>query len=189
MKNAVFFGQQSPVKWGGVPPNLVGFVVNQKCLGGGGVPPSGRKPSLVFSQDSLSTCQFHNKPEGPGPEELQSRLRISWNWSLCVFQTVMQWLCSLSGMSHNSLGLSRTFPTGNGKGTAFSFVYAENKKANPHISVLRIIQGVFFTGTPPKNSKYKKLIYARLGVSWPFYVNVDSPNLGFTCFNFLGGYQ
>ena len=183
MKNAVFFGQQSPVKWGGVPPNLLGFVVNQKCLGG--VPPSGRKPSLVFSQDSLSTCQFHNKAEGPGPEELQSRLRISWNWSLCVFQTVMQWLCSLSGMSHNSLGLSRTFPTGNGKGTAFSFVYAENKKANPHISVLRIIQGVFFTGTPPKNSKYKKLIY----VSWLIYVNVDSSNLGFTCFNFLGGYQ
>ena len=35
------------------------------------------------------------------------------------------------------------------------------------------IQGVFLTGT-------KKLIQARLGVSWPIYVNVDSPNLGFT---------
>ena len=27
------------------------------------------------------------------------------------------------------------------------------------------------------------------GVSGPIYVNVDSPNLGFTDFNFLGGYQ
>ena len=27
------------------------------------------------------------------------------------------------------------------------------------------------------------------GVSGPIYVNVDSPNLGFTYFNFLGGYQ
>ena len=28
-----------------------------------------------------------------------------------------------------------------------------------------------------------------LGVSRPIYVAVDSPNLGFPCFNFLGGYQ
>ena len=32
----------------------------------------------------------------------------------------------------------------------------------------------FFAGTPPKSSKYK----ARLGVSRPIYINVDSPNLG-----------
>ena len=33
-------------------------------------------------------------------------------------------------------------------------------------------------------------ILARLGVtSRPIYVNVDSPNLGFPYFNFLGGYQ
>ena len=31
-------------------------------------------------------------------------------------------------------------------------------------------------------------VWARLGVSRPIYVAVDSPNLGF-CFNFLGGYQ
>ena len=49
------------------------------------------------------------------------------------------------------------------------------------------IQGVFLTGTPPKSTK--KLIWARLDVSGPIYVNVDSPNLGFTYFNFLGGYQ
>ena len=28
-----------------------------------------------------------------------------------------------------------------------------------------------------------------LGVFRPIYVNVDSPNLGFPYFNFLGGYQ
>ena len=33
------------------------------------------------------------------------------------------------------------------------------------------------------------LFYARLGVSRLIYVNVDSPNLGFPYFNFLGGYQ
>ena len=33
----------------------------------------------------------------------------------------------------------------------------------------------FYTGPPPKSSKYKKLIWARLGVSWTIYVNVDSP--------------
>ena len=32
-----------------------------------------------------------------------------------------------------------------------------------------------------------KLIKARLGVSRPIYANVDSPNLGFPYFNFLGG--
>ena len=43
-------------------------------------------------------------------------------------------------------------------------------------------------GSPLKSSKYKKLIWARLGVSGPIYVNVDSPNLGFPYFIFLGGY-
>ena len=33
----------------------------------------------------------------------------------------------------------------------------------------------------------EKLILARLGVSRTIYVNVDSPNLGFPYFNFLGG--
>ena len=28
-----------------------------------------------------------------------------------------------------------------------------------------------------------------LGVSRPIYVDIDSPNLGFPYFNFLGGYQ
>ena len=41
------------------------------------------------------------------------------------------------------------------------------------------IQGVFT----------EKLILARLGVSRPIYVAVDSPKLGFPYFNFLGGYQ
>ena len=50
-----------------------------------------------------------------------------------------------------------------------------------------VVQGVFLTGTPPKSTK--KLIKARLGVPWPIYVNVDTPNLGFPYFNFLGGYQ
>ena len=53
-----------------------------------------------------------------------------------------------------------------------------------------MIQGVlFFTGTPLKVLSAKKLIWARLGVSRPIYVNVDTPNLGFPYFNFLGGYQ
>ena len=33
------------------------------------------------------------------------------------------------------------------------------------------------------------LIQARFGVSWTIYVNVDSPNLGFPYFNFLGEAQ
>ena len=32
-------------------------------------------------------------------------------------------------------------------------------------------------------------VLARLGVSRPIYVAVDSPNLGFPYFNFLRGYQ
>ena len=48
----------------------------------------------------------------------------------------------------------------------------------------------FLTGTPPKSSKYKKVNLGRgIGVSRPTYVNVDTPNLGFPYFNFLGGYQ
>ena len=47
------------------------------------------------------------------------------------------------------------------------------------------VQGVFFT--PPKSTE--NLIWARLGVSRTTYVNVDSPNLGFPYFNFLGEAQ
>ena len=48
--------------------------------------------------------------------------------------------------------------------------------------------GCFFcTGPPLKSSKNKKLIQARLGVSGTIYGNVDSPNLGFIYFKFLGG--
>ena len=53
----------------------------------------------------------------------------------------------------------------------------------------KIIQGVFFyNGPPPTSSKYKKvnLGKVRFGVSRTIYVNVDSPNLGFAYFNFLG---
>ena len=45
------------------------------------------------------------------------------------------------------------------------------------------------TGSPPKSSKYKKINLGWLGVSRMIYVNVDSPNLGFPYFNFLGGHQ
>ena len=41
-----------------------------------------------------------------------------------------------------------------------------------------------FTGTPLKVLSTKKLIWARLGVSRPIYVNVDSSNLGFPYFDF-----
>ena len=46
---------------------------------------------------------------------------------------------------------------------------------------------MFSLGLPLKYLSTKKLIWARLGVSRTIYVNVDSPNLGFTYFNFLGG--
>ena len=59
----------------------------------------------------------------------------------------------------------------------------------PGKSLISFIQGDFFTGTPLKVLITKKLIKARLGVSRTIYVNVDTPNLGFTFFNFLGGYQ
>ena len=39
---------------------------------------------------------------------------------------------------------------------------------------------------PLKSFKYKKVNLAGLGVSRTIYVNVDSPNLGFPYFNFLG---
>ena len=42
------------------------------------------------------------------------------------------------------------------------------------------VQGVFFTGPPPKMSKYRKV---KLGVSRTISVNADSPNLGFPYFN------
>ena len=52
------------------------------------------------------------------------------------------------------------------------------------------VQGVFFSLVPRlKDLSTKKLLQARLGVSKPIYVNVDSPNLGFPYFNFLRGYQ
>ena len=57
-----------------------------------------------------------------------------------------------------------------------------------YINFFFVLYRVFFlTDTPPKSTN--KLILARLGVSRPIYVNVDSPNLGFPYFNLLGGYQ
>ena len=55
--------------------------------------------------------------------------------------------------------------------------------------VTQIYTGCFFSSLVPplKVPSTKKLILARLGVSRPIYVNVDSPNLGFPYFNFLGG--
>ena len=48
----------------------------------------------------------------------------------------------------------------------------------------------FFTlGLPLKVHSTNKLILARLGVSRTIYVNIDSPNLGFPYFNFLGEAQ
>ena len=50
-----------------------------------------------------------------------------------------------------------------------------------------VLQGVFFSlGLPLNFTSTEKLIWARLGVYRMIYVNVDSPNLGFTYFNFLG---
>ena len=50
--------------------------------------------------------------------------------------------------------------------------------------------GCFFSlGLPLKCLSTKKLILASLGVSRRIYVNVDSPNLGFPYFNFLGEAQ
>ena len=48
---------------------------------------------------------------------------------------------------------------------------------------------MFLTGCSLKVPSAEKFIWARLGVSRTIYVNVDSPNLGFSYFNFLGGYQ
>ena len=48
------------------------------------------------------------------------------------------------------------------------------------------VQGGFFNPPPTlKVLSTKKLI--QTGVSKTIYVNVDTPNLGFTYFNFLGG--
>ena len=53
-----------------------------------------------------------------------------------------------------------------------------------------MVQGVFFfTGPLPKMSKYRQVNLTRLGVSRTIYVNVDSPNLGFPYFSFLGEAQ
>ena len=59
-----------------------------------------------------------------------------------------------------------------------------------YIQCACMIQGIHISLVPPlKVQGTKKLIWARLGVSRPIYVNVDSPNLGFQYFNFWGGYQ
>ena len=47
-----------------------------------------------------------------------------------------------------------------------------------------IIQGVFFPGPPPKKLKYEK---PRLGEVRSISDNLDTPNLSFPYFNFLGG--
>ena len=64
-------------------------------------------------------------------------------------------------------------------------------KAKSPIPVTQIYTGCCFFSlvSPLKVLSTNKLIKARLGVSRPIYVNVDSPNLGFPYFNFLGGYQ
>ena len=51
------------------------------------------------------------------------------------------------------------------------------------------IQDLFSLGLPIKVLITEKSIKTRLGVSRTIYVNVDTPNLGFTFFNFLVGYQ
>ena len=62
--------------------------------------------------------------------------------------------------------------------------------ARPAIFVTIQFTGCFFTlGLPLKVQSTKKLILARLGVSRTIYVAVESPNLGFPYFNFLGGCQ
>ena len=52
-----------------------------------------------------------------------------------------------------------------------------------------IYRSFFTLGLPLKVPSTKKLIWARLGVSRTIYVNVDSPDLGFPYFNFLGEAQ
>ena len=50
--------------------------------------------------------------------------------------------------------------------------------------------GCFFSlGLPLKCLSTEKLILASFGVSRRIYVNLDSPNLGFPYFNFLGEAQ
>ena len=72
---------------------------------------------------------------------------------------------------------------------SYNFLY---KKLFGHFFVSNIwykYRVSFFTGPPPKSSKAKKLIWARLGVSGTIYVNVVSPILGFQYLNFLGEAQ
>ena len=54
------------------------------------------------------------------------------------------------------------------------------------VVIIGIVQSVLL---PLKVCSTEKLILARLGVSRTIYVNVDSPNLGFPYFKFLGEYQ
>ena len=62
-----------------------------------------------------------------------------------------------------------------------------NKTFDSVNTFFSFVQGVFFfTGIPPKSSKYRKV---NLGKVRKIYVNVDSPNLGFPYFNFSGRYQ
>ena len=59
----------------------------------------------------------------------------------------------------------------------------------PCVNTLLSIYRVFSLVPPRKVLSTEKLFKARLGVSRTIYVSVDSPNLGFPYFNFLGGYQ
>ena len=47
----------------------------------------------------------------------------------------------------------------------------------------------FYLALPQQVPSTEKLINARLGVSRTMYVNVDSPNIGFPYFNFVGEAQ
>ena len=58
-------------------------------------------------------------------------------------------------------------------------IYHRIRYTIPQYTIYRVI---FLTGSKVQSTK--KLIYARLGVSRTIYVNVDTPNLGFTYFNF-----
>ena len=81
------------------------------------------------------------------------------------------------------------------KGTKCSIKYEADMTVSeamlPGTHFFKVLYRVFFFSLvpPQKVLSTEKLIQARLGVSWTIYVNVDSPNLGFPYFNFLGGYQ
>ena len=65
-----------------------------------------------------------------------------------------------------------------------------SESAEFRTSVASRLASLFTLGLPLKVQSTKTLILARLGcVSRTIYVNVDSPNLGFPYFNFLGEAQ